>query len=79
MTREPLTGRQQEIYDYIRSHIVAEQRPPSYREIMARFEFSSPNGVKHHLRAMEKKGWIDLGTGHKAIKLTGVTVRLEDE
>jgi SOS-response transcriptional repressor LexA len=34
---------------------------PSTRDMMARFGWSSPNGAHCHLRAMHRKGWIDLG------------------
>jgi repressor LexA len=33
------------------------------REIGKRFEIASTNGVNDHLRAIERKGWIQKGKG----------------
>jgi SOS-response transcriptional repressor LexA len=57
-TRESLTDRQMEIYNHIRNEIAAGNPAPSYRELQAAFEIRSPNGVRCHLRALERKGWI---------------------
>jgi len=76
---KPLTKRQAEILAFIRENIVAEQRMPSFREMMLKFGIKSPNGIKCHLFALVKKKRItvdfDMARG---IKLTGVRVVLED-
>jgi SOS-response transcriptional repressor LexA len=54
-----LTQRQRDIYDYIRDRIEVLGFPPSVREIGDQFGISSPNGVMSHLKALEKKGFIE--------------------
>jgi len=55
-----LTDRQSEIYDFIISHIKWEGYPPTIRQIGEHFSIASPNGVKDHLLALERKGQIRL-------------------
>lgn len=58
MNMDRLTKRQREVYEFIREKIRARGYGPTVREIGARFEISSPNGVMCHLKALEKKGLI---------------------
>jgi repressor LexA len=51
-----LTARQQQAYDFIKSHM--ELYSPTVREIARAMSIKSPNGVVVHLEALEKKGWI---------------------
>jgi repressor LexA len=53
-----LTGRQQEIYEFIRSKIETRGYGPTVREIGEAFHIKSPNGVMCHLNALVKKGII---------------------
>jgi repressor LexA len=53
-----LTERQEELLRYIASHIDINGFQPSFREMMARFKIRSPNGIKGHLQALERKGII---------------------
>ena len=46
---EPLTERQARILEFIRERIAAEGRPPTVREIGARFSIASTFGVRRHL------------------------------
>ncbi len=55
---ERLTGRQREVYEFIREKIRSRGYGPTVREIGLHFEISSPNGVMCHLKALEKKGLI---------------------
>lgn len=57
-TQKPLTERQQEIYDFIRSRTEQERMPPTVREIGDKFGISSTNGVRSILAALIKKGYI---------------------
>jgi len=52
-----LTDRQQEVLTYIRDRI-ADGLPPTVREIGRELGIRSPNGVRCHLEALEKKGLI---------------------
>ena len=54
----PLTERQQAIYDFIAETIRSRGAPPTIREIMQVFDINSTNGVRTTLAALEKKGHI---------------------
>ena len=56
--RPKLTARQQEILDYIERVVRTTGVPPSIRQIGAALGISSTNGVRSHLKALEKKGYI---------------------
>jgi len=56
--RRELTGRQQQILDYIRSEVHRRGFPPSVREIGEAVNLSSSSTVHSHLAALEKKGFI---------------------
>jgi len=58
MVKPELTERQKRILDYIESLIVERGHSPTIREIGARFEISSTNGVRSHLAALVKKGYL---------------------
>ncbi|MFP3889186.1 transcriptional repressor LexA [uncultured Ralstonia sp.] len=58
-----LTARQQQIYDLIRQTIQRTGFPPTRAEIAAEFGFSSPNAAEEHLRALARKGVIELTPG----------------
>jgi repressor LexA len=53
-----LTERQQKVYEFIRDKIRNRGYGPTVREIAAKFDIQSPNGVVCHLKALEKKGLI---------------------
>lgn len=55
--RKP-TKRQEEILEFIKSHIGRSGFPPTISEIQKEFSFKSPNAVEEHLRALTKKGQI---------------------
>lgn len=63
MTSETLTDRQAEILDLIRDHIAQEGCPPTRAEIAGILGFRSANAAEDHLRALERKGFIDLVAG----------------
>lgn len=54
-----LTDKQELIYNFIRSHIETKGFPPAIRDICDAFSISSPNGVMCHLKALQKKGFIN--------------------
>jgi len=54
-----LTDRQRAIYEYIRGHIVDRGSSPTIREIGRRFGIRSTNGVRAHLEALIRKGYIE--------------------
>ena len=65
-----LTNRQQQIYDLIKQHISDTGYPPTRAEIAAEFGFKSPNAAEEHLRALARKGVIEMVSGaSRGIKL----------
>ena len=56
--RQPLTKRQQKIFDYVMVFREQHGYCVSVREIMQKFGISSPNGVTCHLAALRRKGWV---------------------
>jgi len=59
MNPDKLTKRQSEVLGFLVSYVRTNQRPPSIREIGEKFGIMSPNGVVWHLKALEKKGYIE--------------------
>ncbi len=58
-----LTARQQEILDLIRQHISDTGFPPTRAEIAAKLGFRSPNAAEEHLKALARKGVLELTSG----------------
>lgn len=74
-----LTQRQTEILAFIRRYAAAEGMPPTRAEIMAAFGFASPNAAQSHLRALARRGVIELTGGtSRGIRLRAETAP-EDE
>ncbi len=59
----PLTRRQQQILDLIRAHMASHQVPPTQAEITAAMGFRSRTAAVDHLRALERKGVLELVSG----------------
>lgn len=55
-----LTDRQEEILNFIRQFTNETGYPPTLREIGKHFQISSTFGVKRHLEALVKKGFINI-------------------
>jgi repressor LexA len=60
---KPLTKRQQEIFDFILDQMTENGAPPTRVEIADHFGFRSPNAAEDHLKALDKKGHIELRSG----------------
>ncbi len=58
-----LTPRQAEILDFIRNAVKSTGMPPTRAEIATMFGFRSPNAAEEHLRALAKKGAIEISSG----------------
>ncbi len=59
--KKELTERQREILQFIENFIEENNYPPTYREIGAKFNISSTFGVKRHIDALVKKGYLISG------------------
>ncbi len=55
-----LTDRQQDILNFIQQYLEANGYPPTLREIGKKFGISSTFGVKRHLDALVKKGYLNI-------------------
>ena len=70
-----LTPRQTEILELIRSHIADTGYPPTRAEICKAMGFKSPNAAEDHLRALSRKGAIEVLSGTSR----GIRILLPDE
>ncbi len=71
-----LTSRQSEILDFIRDVVKRTGMPPTRAEISTQFGFRSPNAAEEHLRALARKGAIEIASGtargiHLAEQISG--------
>jgi len=58
-----LTARQSEILDFVKDYLVERGMPPTIEEIRVAIGVRSANGVREHLRALERKGALELVSG----------------
>jgi repressor LexA len=66
-----LTSRQQEILELIKQHIQTTGFPPTRAEIANQLGFKSANAAEEHLKALARKGVIELTSGaSRGIRLT---------
>ena len=63
MRGEALTDRQREVLDSIREHIQEWGLPPSRSELAEKLGLAFGSAVNYHLKALERKGWIQLNPG----------------
>jgi repressor LexA len=57
--KESLTDRQRAVLDFITASIEQRGYPPTLREIGEHMGIRSTNGVNDHLKALEKKGYLE--------------------
>ena len=58
-----LTPRQRQILDWIRGHLETTGRPPTRAEIATGLGFSTASSAEDHLRALERKGVLEIQAG----------------
>ena len=75
MKRQHLTARQQEIFDFVKNHIETTGMPPTRVEIAREIGFKSPNAAEEHLKALARKGYIEMLSGTSR----GIRILVEDE
>jgi repressor LexA len=74
----PLTPRQQQIFDFIREKISDTGMPPTRAEIAEFFGFKSANAAEEHLKALAKKGYIEMLPGtSRGIRLAEEFIQVE--
>tara|TARA_B110000467_G_C18221167_1_gene423089 strand:- start:194 stop:829 length:636 start_codon:yes stop_codon:yes gene_type:complete len=73
-----LTNRQQQIFDLIKENINVTGMPPTRAEIATFFGFKSANAAEEHLKALAKKGYIEMLPGtSRGIRLTQECIEKE--
>lgn len=60
---KPLTARQSQIFELIKDKIADTGMPPTRAEIADFFGFKSANAAEEHLKALAKKGYIEMLPG----------------
>ncbi|HRP92711.1 MAG TPA: transcriptional repressor LexA [Ignavibacteriaceae bacterium] len=71
MAKKQLTDRQEYILKFIQQFLQENGYPPTLREIGKRFDISSTFGVKRHLDALTKKGYLNiLSNASRGISIT---------
>ncbi|MFZ7235260.1 transcriptional repressor LexA [Avibacterium gallinarum] len=58
-----LTARQQKVYDLLKRHLETTGMPPTRAEISRELGFRSPNAAEEHLKALARKGVIEIIPG----------------
>lgn len=72
LRQDGLTARQLLILRYV-AYCIRTGRPPTIRAIGEEFRIASPNGVMTHLRALERKGFIEIDPNTaRGVRLAGV-------
>ena len=75
MARKQLTERPQEIFDFVKNHISTTGMPPTRVEIAREIGFKSPNAAEEHLKALARKGYIEMLSGTSR----GIRILVNDE
>jgi repressor LexA len=71
---EELTPRQREVLALIRAHIAETGYPPTRADIARSLGFRSANAAEEHLRALARKGVIEISKGtSRGLRLAGGT------
>lgn len=58
-----LTARQTQILEFLKAHIKEKGFPPTRAEIQLHFGYHSVNAAEEHLRAIQRRGYIQLIRG----------------
>ncbi len=73
----PLTSRQQQVLDLVKNTMLDTGMPPTRAEIAKQLGFKSANAAEEHLKALQKKGVIEILPGtSRGIKLN---IDLDDQ
>ena len=54
----PATKRQLQVLTFIREYIAANGYSPTYRDMVAHFEWATPNAAACHIAALVRKGLL---------------------
>ena len=73
----PLTPAQAEVLAAVRRRLDRGEPAPTYRDLCAEFGWASTGTARDHLRALERKGYVELPAGrrHRQIRLKNAPAR----
>lgn len=79
--RQPLTPRQEQVYEMIVAFIVEHHQQPTLEEIAAGFGSKFRNAAYAHIRPLVRKGWLEKyeRNGQVAYRLAGVRIEIVRE
>ena len=69
--KNSLTERQRKILQFLKRYVSRRGYPPTLREIAQNFRIKWTQGIEKHLRALEKKGYIERSSGARSIEIMG--------
>ena len=76
----PLTARQQEVLELLKRHLETTGMPPTRAEISRELGFKSPNAAEEHLKALARKGAIEIVAGaSRGIRIVDDSANDEEE
>src|SRR6478672_5626290 len=76
---QDLTARQSQVLDLIRRHILDTGYPPTRAEIAQELGFKSPNAAEEHLKALARKGAIEMTPGaSRGIRIPGFEAKADE-
>ena len=61
--QKPMTETQRRIFDLIHSFVADKGYPPTRKEIAGLMGFASPNAAEEHVKALARKGYINVAPG----------------
>ncbi|MDD1793511.1 transcriptional repressor LexA [Enterovibrio makurazakiensis] len=77
---KPLTARQQQVFDLIKAKIDETGMPPTRAEIARELGFRSANAAEEHLKALARKGVLEIVPGaSRGIRLLLTTESANDD
>jgi repressor LexA len=74
---QPLTPRQREVLALVEDSIARRGFPPTRAEIAQALGFRSPNAAEDHLRALQRKGAIEIEASHRGLRVPGKHRRVQ--
>ncbi|WP_026210956.1 transcriptional repressor LexA [Gallibacterium anatis] len=79
-SNKALTARQQQVFDFVKQHLEQTGMPPTRAEIAKQLGFRSANAAEEHLKALARKGVIEIVSGtSRGIRLIGEVEVANDE
>ena len=79
-SNKALTARQQQFFDFVKQHLEQTGMPPTRAEIAKQLGFRSANAAEEHLKALARKGVIEIVSGtSRGIRLIGEVEAANDE